>query len=215
MPNRQESLSSADLIDKMDHTRYVRSSRSRRRTAKIVGLSVALAFSLLVLIVVSIYSSVKIAATQEMNRKLESALAAANQKVEQIQPKLDRVSADLDTLVNERFPNLTTLEANQMIAVDNPYARTILFTVIKQGKRRYYKYLLVVENNTLQKIKPSYRVLLFDQYGVHVATDEAHDDAPLAPGESRDYASEIEFFFDTEPKHFYVDDLTAKTTSGS
>ncbi len=214
MSDRNASLSSANLIEKMDHSKYVRSSRSRRRTVKLVGLSVALALSLLILTVVSIYSSVKISSTQEFNRQLERSLAAANQKVESLQPELDKVNADLATLIDDRFPNLTGLESNQMIDVENSYVRSILFTVIKQGKRQFYKYLLVVENNTVKKIKPSFRVLLFDQYGVHVATNEAHDEAPLAPGESRDYASEIEFFFDTEPKHFYVDDLTAESVAG-
>ncbi len=205
----------ADLIEKMDHRKYVRSSRTRRRTVKIVALSIALALSLLILIVVSIYSSVKISSTQELNRQLERSLADANEQLEKLQPELERVSADLDALVNERIPNLNGLVSNQMIGVENPYANSILFTVIKQGKRQFYKYLLVVENNTDQKIKPSFRVLLFDQYGVHIATDESHDETALAPGESRDYASEIEFFFDTEPKHFKIDDLTAESASGS
>lgn len=202
-----------DSIEKMEHVKYGQSRRTRKRTRKILVLSAALALVLLVLIVQLIYSTATISALNDKNRKLGIALLDAKATIKKLEPELATVRADLQQLVEGRFPNLQQLVTNQVMEVNNQYIRNVVFTVIKQSNRHLYKYLLVVENDTTQKIKPSFRVLLFDQYGVHVATDEFHDSQVLRPGESRDYASDIDFFYDTEPRHFYIDDITAQTAS--
>ncbi len=204
---------SSDPIEKMEHAKYGQSRRTKTRTRKIIVLSAVLALSLLVLIVQLIYSVATISTLNDKNRKLEIALIEAKTTIETLKPELESTKNDLEKLVQSRFPNLQELVTNQVMEVDNEYIRTVVFTVIKQGNRQLYKYLLVVENDTTSKIKPSFRVLLFDQYGVHVATDEFHDAQVLRPGESRDYASDIDFFFDTQPKHFYIDDITAQTAA--
>lgn len=202
---------SSDVIEKMDHTKYGRSSRSRRRTIKIIILSVSLAVMSLVLVVVGVYSAVKISELNDVNRKLEYALRDMRDQMSGMEPELQRLQNELKSLVESRFPNLYELVTNQVLSIENDYIKNVVFTIIRQGNREDYKYLLVVENNTQVKIKPSFRVLLFDEFGVHIATDEVHDSHALSPGESRDYTSDIAFLIDTQPKHFYIDDITAQS----
>jgi len=203
-------MSSTDHIDKIDNAKYGRSHRSRKRTITIMSLSAGLALCLLTLIVVSIYSSVRISDLNDSRRAIEYQLIDKNSELDALNPQLTKAKAELAALIEERFPNLIPLEINKVISIDKQYIKSVLFTTIMQDNRTEYKYLLVMENDTVKKIKPSFRVLLFDQFGVHAATKEKHDPKVLLPGESRDYTSGIEFFYDTEPKHFYIDDLTAQ-----
>lgn len=206
----QPGVSATDYREKMEHSRYGRSSRSHRRTVKIVMLSIGLAICLLALLVVSIYATVKINGMNDMAQNLQASLEATRTELNNLRPQLEKTQQELSTLVNGRFPNLNELTVNKVLAVKTRYVKNVVFNIIKQANQQQYKYLLVVENNSTEKIRPGFRVLLFDQYGVHVATDEVRDVNDLNPGESRDYASDIEFFFDTAPQHFYIDDLTAQ-----
>ncbi|MCF7981549.1 MAG: hypothetical protein K9K86_06155 [Pseudomonadales bacterium] len=207
-------VSATDYKDKMEHNRYGRSSHSRRRTLKIILLSMALAVTALVLLVVSIYSIVKISALNESNRNLQTDLEQSQRELDGLKPQLEKANQEMAELIKGRFPNLEELVFNKVLRVNNRHVKNVVFNIIKQANQQQYKYLLVVENNTPVKIQPAFRVLLFDEYGVHVATDEVKDMNELNPGESRDYASDIEFFFDTTPKHFYIDDFTEKSDGG-
>ena len=210
MPQHSNRSSARDQIEKMDHTKYGTSRRSRKRTMTIMALSGGLALSVLVLIVVSIYSSVKISDLNEVKRTTENQLIDKQKEISNLKPELEKVKGQLQALTENRFPNLKRLRTNQVIDIDHKYVKSVLFTTIKQDNRTHYKYLIVMENDTVQKIKPSFRVLLFDEFGVHAATNERHDPKVLPSGESRDYTSGIEFFYDTQPKHFFIDDLTAQ-----
>ena len=208
------STSATDYKEKMEHSRYGRSSHSRRRTLKIILLSMTLAITVLILIVVSIYSTVKISSLNELNRNLRFELEGAKAQLDALKPQLEKSNQELSALIHGRFPNLEVLALNKVLSVNNRYVKNVVFNIIKQANHQQYKYLLVVENNSSRKIKPAFRVLLFDEHGVHVATDEVKDVNELNPGESRDYASDIEFFFDTLPKHFYIDDFTTQLNGG-
>lgn len=208
----QAGSGSTDYVEKMEHGRYGRSVRSRRSTFKIVFLSVALALVSLVLVVVAIYSTVKISSLNVQNSDLKFQLSEKEEALSQLGPELDKVKNDLEILVQEKFPNLYELKVNKVLSINDKYIKNVVFNIIKHSNQLQYKYLLVVENDSPTKIKPSFRVLLFDQYGVHIATDEVHDSDDLNPGESRDYASQIEFFFDTQPRHFYINDITKNSS---
>jgi len=86
----------------------------------------------------------------------------------------------------------------------------VVFTKIKRGKQDVYKYLVVAENAAVKKINPSFQVLLFDEFGVHVNSADVVDKRVLEAGESRDYIDEFELIFDTTPKHFYIEDLSGQ-----
>ncbi len=208
MPANLEADNGSQPIHKTSHDRYVRSGRSRRHTGKVIGLSLSLAIAILILTVVSIFSAVKIASLKSLNRSHEQALQKTQSELDALVPQLESLRGDLDTLIQDRFPDLTPLKVNEMLTIDNHFVKSAVFTVIKRSKKDVYKYLAVLENDSTTKIKPNFRVLLFNEFGVHIATDEVMDEVVLGPGESRDYTAEIKFFFETNPKHFFIDDLT-------
>ena len=198
------------LIDKMSHERYLRTGRSSRSRMKILGLGVALGVTLLVLLVVSIYSAAKISSLGGEKVDLERKLIAAEQETQALKPQLEKTRSELNDLVQRRFPNLQQLEINNMLEINQGLIKQVVFTKIKQGNQDVYKYLVVVENSAVKKINPSFRVLLFDEFGVHVGSADVVDKRVLEAGEGRDYTDEFELFFETTPKHFYIEDLSAQ-----
>lgn len=210
MPDHQHATSDASLIEKTGHERYLRAGRSGRSRMKIMGLAIALAVSLLVLLVVSIYSVSTISSLSNENISVERQLILAHEKIERLNPLLVQARNELNDLVQNRFPNLQEMRINSMMEIDEGLIKQIVFTKIKQGNREIYKYLVVAENSTVKKINPSFRVLLFDEFGVHVGSADVIDKHALESGESRDYTDEFELFFESLPKHFYIEDLSAQ-----
>lgn len=215
MPKSQQAPSDTHLIHKMSHDRYLRTGRSSRSRVKIMGLAIALAVTLLVLLVVSIYSTAKISSLGSDKIELERKLITAEVEIDALKPQLDQSRAELNDLVQSRFPNLRQMVINNMLEIREGLIKQVVFTKIKQGNRLIYKYLVVAENSALKKINPSFRVLLFDEFGVHVGSADVVDKRVLEAGESRDYTDEFKLFFEAVPKHFYIEDLSAQYNTGS
>jgi len=215
MPETQRGTADDHIIDKISHDRYLRTGRSSRSRMKILVLGVVLGVALLVLLVVSIYSAAKISALGGEKMDLERKLVAAEQEAQSLKPQLEKTLAELNDLVQSRFPNLQQLAINNMLEINEGLIKQVVFTKIKQGKQDVYKYLVVAENNAIKKINPSFRVLLFDEFGVHVGSADVLDKRVLEAGESRDYTGEFELIFDTMPKHFYIEDLSAQYKTNS
>lgn len=199
----------------MSHDRYLRSSRRRYSRTKILVLSLSLGLALLALTVVSIFSVARIAELKGEKTALEHTLLAAQQHIETLTPQLAKTNADLDQIIQKRFPNLRPLVINQMLEVQEGLIKQVVFTKIKQGQRDVYKYLVVAENAAVEKINPSFRLLLFDEYGVHLGSADVVDKQVLQPGESRDYTDEFELLFESTPQHFYIEDLSARYNTGN
>jgi len=215
MSDHQQVPSDAHHINKMSHERYLRTGHSSRSRVKIMGLAIALALALLILLVVSIYSTAKISSLGGEKMELERKLLIAEEKIEALNPQLTKARAEINELIQKRFPNLQQLEINNMLEINQGLIKQAVFTKIKQGNRLVYKYLVVAENSALKKINPSFRVLLFDEFGVHVGSADVVDKRVLEAGESRDYTDEFELFFETVPKHFYIEDLSAQYNTGN
>jgi len=213
MSDFQRNTPDDHVIDKMSHDRYLRTGRSSRSRIKILGLGVTLGVTLLVLMVVSIYSASKISSLSGEKMDLERKLVTAEQEINTLNPKLEKTRTELNDLVQSRFPNLQPLTINNMLEINEGLIKQVVFTKIKQGKQDIYKYLVVVENAAIKKINPSFRVLLFDEFGVHVGSADVVDKRVLEAGESRDYTAELELLFETTPKHFYIEDLSANYSS--
>ncbi len=209
MSERQRNLADDHAIDKMSHERYLRTGRSSRSRIKILGLAVTLAVVLLVLVVVSIFSASKISSLGGENMALERQLLMAEREIASLKPQLEKSRAELQALLQKRFPNLRPLKINNMLDVNEGLIKQVIFTKIKQDQREVYKYLVVAENGTVKKINPSFRVLLFDEFGVHIGSADVVDKRSLEAGESRDYTAELELLFESTPKHFYIEDLSA------
>lgn len=215
MSEQPISASDDHRHDKMSHDRYLRSSRHSRSRAKILALALILGVTLLVLLVVSIYSVAKISSLNGEKMELERSLLAAQEKIEILTPQLEKTNSELNDIIQKRFPNLRPLVINQMLEVQEGLIKQVVFTKIKQGSRQVYKYLVVAENSAVKKINPSFRLLLFDEFGVHLGSADVVDKRVLQPGESRDYTDEFELLFESTPQHFYIEDLSAQYNTGS
>lgn len=215
MSEQQQSASDARRVDKMSHDRYLRTGRHRRSRFKIMALGLSLAVTLLVLVVVSIYSVGKISSLNGENMELGRSLLAAQKKIETLTPQLEKTNSELNDIIHKRFPNLRPLVINQMLEVQEGLIKQVVFTKIKQGSRQVYKYLVVAENAAVKKINPSFRLLLFDEFGVHMGSADVVDQQVLQPGESRDYTDEFELLFESTPQHFYIEDLSALYKTGN
>ena len=200
-----------NVDNNLNQTKKAGQSRRRRSghsTLRIIMLTATLAVVSLILVVVSIYSSARISALNQNKHQLEYALKKTQNQLETLKPEMEEVKASLNELVNSRIPGLYKLEVNKVMDVQSEQIKNIVFTLLKRSGKIYYKYLLVVENNSVKKLSPSFKVLLFNRNGIHIATHKVEDGTVLTVGESRDYTSEIEFLFEAEPRYFYIDNLT-------
>ena len=177
---------------------------------RLAVLAISLAVMSLILVAVSIYSTVRISTLKQNKQQLALALGNAQDQLNVLGPELEAVKADLSELVNSRIPGLHELQTDKVMELSGGDIKNIMFTVVRRAQKNYYKYLLVVENNSDSKLNPSFKVLLFDSNGVHVATHKVEDSHMLAPGEIRDYTSEVDFLFEIQPHYFLIDDLTSE-----
>ena len=138
-------------------------------------------------------------------RKHEIAISA-------LSGELETVKSELNTLVQERIPGLLPLKYDEAITVDNEYIRNIIFTLVKNGKKRSYEYRIVLHNKTLSVIRPAVEILLFNDIGIQIGvTQIEYTDASsgtvsssLYPGEVRSYTSSIELIRDEDPSYFLL-----------
>ena len=139
-------------------------------------------------------------------RKHEKTLAVTSRE-------LETVKKERDALVQKRIPGLLPLTYDQTINVDNQYIRNIIFTQVKNGKKKSYEYRLVVHNDSLSVIHPEIQILLFNDVGIQIgaATVEFRDPSTgivhpvLDPGEVRSHTAVIKLLRDAEPRYFLLD----------
>jgi hypothetical protein len=138
-------------------------------------------------------------------RKQEAALKA-------VTSELDTIRNEMAVLVQNRIPGLLPIKYDEVITVDARHIRNIVFTLVKNGKKRHYEYHLVMQNDTLSVIRPVVEILLFDETGIQIGvTQVASTDASirtrrsaLDPGEVRSYTSSIKLNRGKEPRYFLL-----------
>ena len=132
--------------------------------------------------------------------------------MEAMTSELETLRNEMDTLVQNRIPGLLPLKYDEVINIDDKYIRNIIFTLVKNGKKRNYEYRMVIHNDTLSVIRPIVEILLFNNIGIQVgATQVEYMDASsgaerpaLDPGEVRSYSSSIDLIRDEEPSYFLL-----------
>ena len=147
-------------------------------------------------------------------RKQQVAMQAVN-------TELETVRKELDTLVKERIPGLLPLKYDEAISVDDKYIRNIIFTEVKNAKKRNYEYRLVMHNDTLSVIHPKVEILLFNDIGIQIGIAEVDymnksseaSHVALDPGEVRSYTSSINLLRNEEPRYFLLAVSEAKQAS--
>lgn len=206
----QQSTSSNKLSSGSRHDR--RSRSSYRCAAKIRRYKYLLAG------IVTLFFLIYVFTWLHMNRKSsehEQALLELRKHeivISTLSAELETVKNELDTLVQERIPGLLPLKYDEAITVDDEYIRNIIFTLVKNGKKRSYEYRIVLHNDTLSVIRPAVEIMLFNDIGIQIGvTQIEYTDASsgtvssaLYPGEVRSYTSSIDLLRDEDPSYFLL-----------
>lgn len=177
---------------------------SRRKRSQRLMLAIALGVALLLLLLVSIFTSARIEHLSSENSQLNAELFQARQQLAKTVPELQVARRELADVTKGRLPHLRELVPDKVIKLDAGYVKNIVFTVLRQSGQTRYEYRVVLENAGDGLLRPDVRVLAFDQRGIQVGMGEITDRSDLIPGESRSYSSVIERFMDEEPRYFYV-----------
>ncbi len=122
-----------------------------------------------------------------------------------VRAELKRMRAEMDTLVKQRLPRLKVLQFDKVIPMNQPYVRSVLFTVTRSGDKENYEYTIILENVDSPTTLPTVQVLLFDRTGVQVGGDRVEGAGMLRPGDRQTFSGEIPLFMDATPEYFYVD----------
>jgi len=193
--------------------RRIRHSRSRyRRETKIrhyryllAGLSILFA---LVYIFTLFHFSGKSATYQQAIidlRKHEASLSSLTKE-------LETVKSERDALVQDRIPNLLPLKYDEAITIGEDYVRNVIFTLVKNGKKKIYEYRLVLHNDSLAVVRPKVEIFLFNDIGIQIGVAQVTasnattdvDRIELDPGEVRSYSATIDMIRDEEPSYFLL-----------
>ncbi|MEO1766945.1 hypothetical protein [Thiobacter aerophilum] len=177
---------------------------ARRRRSQRLMLAIALAVSLAMLLVVAVVAGIQIQHLTAENASLANDLFRARQKLERIEPELEKTRQELTSVTRGRLPHLKELTPDKVIPLDAGYVKNIVFTVLRQNGQTRYEYRAVLENAGETMLRPEVRVFVFDQRGIQVGSGEITDRTEMIPGESRAYSASIERFMDEEPRYFYV-----------
>jgi len=132
--------------------------------------------------------------------------------VKAISNELATARSELDALVQGRIPALLPLTYDEAITVDDGYIRNIIFTLVRNGKKRNYEYRLVMHNDSLSVIRPVVDILLFNDIGIQIGVAQIKymdassgtERSVLDPGEVRSYTSSIDLIRDEEPSYFLL-----------
>jgi hypothetical protein len=132
--------------------------------------------------------------------------------VKTISNELETARSELDALVQGRIPALLPLKYDEAITVDDNYIRNIIFTLVRNGKKRNYEYRLVMHNDSLSVIRPVVDILLFNDIGIQIGVAQVKymdasagtERSVLDPGEVRSYTSSIDLIRDEEPSYFLL-----------
>jgi len=210
---RNDSI--AETIDRhqshpFEHQRSVNThsdhaSRNRqRRSSQRFMLAMLLAVTVLILLSVSAYSTIRINHLNQVNSDLHGEVFKLKQELSLVAPELERSRKELGALIKGRLPHLRELIADKVIAINEPPIKNIVFTVLNQNGNKRYEFKLVIENKKDTILHPEVRIFAFDRHGVQVGMAEISDHNGISPGESRSYSSVIDRFLDEEPIYFFA-----------
>lgn len=201
------------LASRSSHRRLRRRSRGERsrqhrlRMLKgVVGLGGALFFTVLVIMggYISSLAGENDALVAELNR--------TQRALSELASRLAQVQAQRDVLVENRIPDLRTLEYDKVVPLHQNYVRNVIFTLARNGDNVRYEYRMVLHNDSLSVVHPEVEIVLFDEVGIQIGgatvdrldASADTDRAALDPGEVRSYSGTISMLSRKSPQYFLV-----------
>ncbi len=203
-----------DSVHYSAHGHSHRSNSDLHKVSRRLLLTIALSVSLLALLVVIIFSVVRINGLARENDVLQAELDNARQELSKAAPELERSRKIVSEMAKGRLPHLSDLVPDKVIKIDGSYLKNIVFTVLNKNGAKSYEYKLVMENGTPRTVHPEVRIFVFDRYGVQIGSAEVPGRVDIAPGESRSQSAEIDRFIDEEPHYFYISTSPADKPTG-
>ncbi|OUS10026.1 hypothetical protein A9Q89_11825 [Gammaproteobacteria bacterium 53_120_T64] len=195
-----------------------RSSSSRaagthqRRTRLIQILGVALAFSLLINLLIAIalgnYSR-KASLLSGVSDSLRLQLSDSAEQLARNALQLKTLENEIKELTLNRLPGLTGLHYDEVLNIDKLYVKNIVFTRTGKKGARVYEYKVVLDNHD-SALQPAFKIVLFDRSGVQVGMSElSHDTVNggmtrLDQDEVRVHYSMVPLADIAEPEYFQV-----------
>jgi hypothetical protein len=207
-PSIEASEPLPDFAAGARHTSRHRAEHARhgaqRRKSQRLMLAVALGITVLLLILVIIFSATRIGSLTAESNALHAELFQTKQELAKAVPALDQARKELAGLAKGRLPHLQPLVPDKVIDLGNSYVKNVVFTVLHKNGETQYEYRVVMENKGEITVHPDARIFVFDQRGIQVGMAEIADHLDLLPGESRAYSSVVDRFLDEEPRYFYL-----------
>ncbi len=189
---------------------FGQSSQSKRhktspKTKMIIALCVALALESFFLLV----SYIRMSMIETENLELNLSERKQTQELDILRPQSQKLRADIEALSQSRLPDLTPLEFDKVLAMDQDYVKNIVFTVSGKGSEKAYEYKIVMHNGTLNMIHPQVDILFFDPLGIQVGISRLgvqNDGTPtlevMDRGEIRSFSSQIQLSDTAKPSYF-------------
>ena len=211
--NTAATLQSTSSKNSSSRSRHSRRSRSSYRCeAKIRRYKYLLAGISTLFLLIYIFTWFHIARKSTEHEQTVLELRKQEVALKAVTSELETVRNEMDALVQDRIPGLLPLKYDEAITVDDKYIRNIIFTLVKNGKKRNYEYRLVMQNDTLSVIRPVVEILLFDDTGIQIGVTQVESKdsstgtgrSALDPGEVRSYTSSIHLNHDKEPSYFLL-----------
>lgn len=200
-PSRSQNSASGSVHGSGRH----RSSRRRRKSSMSPGAMIAAVIGVVAVATFAAFvvgSIVKQSSSVAVQR---AALQEDQANTNDVRAELKRMRTEMDTLVKQRLPRLKVLQFDKVIPMNQPYVRSVLFTLTRSDDKESYEYTIILENVDSPTTLPTVQVLLFDRTGVQVGGDRVEGAGMLRPGDRQTFSGEIPLFMDSTPEYFYVD----------
>jgi hypothetical protein len=208
--------STADEEAHRNHSRRRRSKSTRRlvQAEKTVrNLKITLIIVLLAGVTTVLLGKTAIDRAREHNALLNENIDALEEKLQKAEGNLKTALEQMNALVEKRLPGIKPLVFEQVIPLNDHYAKNIVLTMYRSGEETRYEYRLVLFNQEITPVLPRATVYLFDRTGIQTGMSEVIKDgtAPdgharaLAPGEIRSFNGSVKSVEGREPAYFLVD----------
>ncbi len=199
-----EQDAQTNTSDTSPRTRKRRTKRQYHHSQRHNPLIAALIGMLLLVLVVLLFTGIKLTSLNTTNDVLQIKLQETQDELVQTRSALIKTQRELEATVQGRFPQLRRLELDKVLPIHDGYVKNIVFTMLKKSNEITYEYKLVLDNNSDTTGIPEVKVLVFDNLGVQLGGDELPKQEPLSRHETRSYSSIVDLVVPGEPHYFFV-----------